>query len=661
MASLIDRRFIRILPLLAATLAVAIGTYFVGISAIDNLQTAQAEYEARSFSKYLVNEVEELPAIIDGTVTTGPSLYALSMIRPIGSVYKFRVYDRSGKLKIDSSPFAAGHIVSAQNAFEDGGALAVAMRGQSSFAMYEGDGKTLPRYYSEAMVPLTTGPTTIGVVSVLSDQTEAWPELFAQFRAVIGQILLLIGIAFCVPISLYVRKLVQFERTRRRLRHSFQHDALTGLVNRAGFVRLLNEELSNDRKSAGVGVLIVDLDRFKDINEANGQSVGDELLRRVGERVSGLLGEGQRVARLGADEFAIVQRLSTPGDLEQLGNTIARTLAYPFVVDSRTLQAGASIGYARFPEDGTSAEELMRAADVALRHAKAHARGRAVAFDPAMEAERRGRINIDRRLRAALAGNEFSLHYQPVYELRTGTLRGFEALVRLNDESGRPISPAQFIPVAEEIGLIGEIGGWVLNEACRTAVLWPDELFVAVNLSPAQFADGKIAEEVSDALRGSGLKPTRLELEVTESLLIGDSDRVLQQLLALKALGPSLALDDFGTGYSSLSYLWRFPFDKLKVDRSFMSDLSEQRSKSREILATILALGRVLNLQITAEGVETEAQAMVLRDLQCDLGQGYLFGRPQPVVDVAATILKGAIPAAPAPKAVSRSRRAAQS
>jgi EAL domain-containing protein (putative c-di-GMP-specific phosphodiesterase class I) len=227
-----------------------------------------------------------------------------------------------------------------------------------------------------------------------------------------------------------------------------------------------------------------------------------------------------------------------------------------------------------------------------------------------------------------------------VVEAAGGRLKGFEALLRLNDEDGRPIPPSEFIPVAEEVGLIAEIGIWVLREACRVAREWPDELFVAVNLSPAQFAQPGMANRVRDALDWSGLKPRRLELEVTESLLITESDKVLRELKALKALGASLALDDFGTGYSSLSYVWRFPFDKLKVDRSFMADLTSPGAKSREILSTIIALGRVLNLRITAEGVETEAQAAVLRELNCDLMQGYLVGRPQPTTDVAATIIR---------------------
>jgi EAL domain-containing protein (putative c-di-GMP-specific phosphodiesterase class I) len=233
------------------------------------------------------------------------------------------------------------------------------------------------------------------------------------------------------------------------------------------------------------------------------------------------------------------------------------------------------------------------------------------------------------------------LAYQPLYATDGLKLRGFEALLRMNDADGKPVSPAVFIPVAEEMGLIDRIGAWVLAEACRTAANWPEDVRIAVNLSPQQFEAGTIVGVVRDTLAATGLAPERLELEVTESLLLQDADSVIAQLEALKALGVMIALDDFGTGYSSLSYLWRFPFDKLKVDRSFMQDISDRNSKSREVLDTIIALGRVLELRVTAEGVETCEQAQALSEMKCDQMQGFLFGRPQPATDVAATILRG--------------------
>jgi EAL domain-containing protein (putative c-di-GMP-specific phosphodiesterase class I) len=242
-------------------------------------------------------------------------------------------------------------------------------------------------------------------------------------------------------------------------------------------------------------------------------------------------------------------------------------------------------------------------------------------------------------LRAALEQKEFELNFQPLCDATSGELRGFEALLRLEDDAGTPIPPTTFIPIAEEVGLIGEMGEWVLYEACRIAKDWPKDKLVSVNLSPAQFQSHNMPQLVEDVLEKTGLLPHKLELEVTESLLIADSEKVISDLMALKALGVSIALDDFGTGYSSLTYLWRFPFDKLKIDKSFMADLSVAGSKSREILSTIVALGKVLDLKVTAEGVETKEQAEVLKELDCDLVQGYLYGRPMLAIDVAAKMI----------------------
>jgi diguanylate cyclase (GGDEF)-like protein len=637
------RRLVRILPLVVATLIVGVGMYFVAQSAIDGMEVSRAEYAAKSFGKYLIEEVPHLEAVIRDGKPDAAADAALGTIRPIGTVFKFRLYDLDGNLRIDSSPFAAGHQVAMRNTFQDLVARSVSRTGEANYQMKRGDGSFLPDYYSEIMVPLFDGHRRIGVLSVLSDETETWPELFAQFRTLIVEVTGLIVVAFGVPVALYARKLSQLETTRRRLRHTAYHDDLTEAMNRTAFSRSLGEQMEAARQRGGaVGVHIIDLDRFKDINETNGHAVGDEVLKQVAMRLRRLLGTRERLARLGADEFAILQPmyLNASRAVDDLATDVARALSQPFAVGGQIVQTAASVGYASFPKDGRDEAALMRAADVALHHAKQHRRGGAIAFDPSMEVERQSRHRIDARLRAALADGEFDLHFQPVVEAVGGRLKGFEALLRLNDEDGRPIPPSEFIPVAEEVGLIAEIGMWVLREACRVAREWPDELFVAVNLSPAQFAQPGMANRVRDALDWSGLKPRRLELEVTESLLITESDKVLRELKALKALGASLALDDFGTGYSSLSYVWRFPFDKLKVDRSFMADLTAPGAKSREILSTIIALGRVLNLRITAEGVETAAQAAVLRELNCDLMQGYLVGRPQPTTEVAATIIR---------------------
>jgi EAL domain-containing protein (putative c-di-GMP-specific phosphodiesterase class I) len=316
----------------------------------------------------------------------------------------------------------------------------------------------------------------------------------------------------------------------------------------------------------------------------------------------------------------------------------------PFALDSVEVRIGASVGTARHPLDGATRERMLMAADLALYAAKRAGRGRAIGFSPEIEQEYRTRIALETRLRQAVETEDFELFYQPLYATDGKTLRAFEALLRLKDKDGNRIAPSVFIPIAEELRLIDRIGRWVLNEACRTAILWPESVSVAVNLSPLQFLGGGLSEIVRQVLAETGLDPRRLELEMTESVLLEKPEDILIQLRTIKALGVSIALDDFGTGYSSLSYLWRFPFDTLKVDGSFMIGLSDPNSRSREVLDTIMALGRVLNLHITAEGVETHEQIEILQTLRCDFVQGYLLGRPVAATDVAAVILNAMRP-----------------
>jgi EAL domain-containing protein (putative c-di-GMP-specific phosphodiesterase class I) len=311
----------------------------------------------------------------------------------------------------------------------------------------------------------------------------------------------------------------------------------------------------------------------------------------------------------------------------------------PFALGPVEVSIGASVGTSLHPVDGGSRERLLMASDLALYAAKRAGRGRSCRFTPEIEQEYRERIALETRLRQAVETEDFELFYQPLYATDGTTLRAFEALLRMKDSDGSIIAPAVFIPVAEELRLIDRIGRWVMREACRTATLWPDELCVAVNLSPLQFLGGGLAQTVRTVLAETGLDPKRLELEMTESVLLEKPEEILLQLHAIKAMGVSIALDDFGTGYSSLSYLWRFPFDTLKVDGSFMAGLSDPNSRSREVLDTIVALGRVLNLHITAEGVETREQIEILQTLRCDFVQGYLLGRPVASTEVASVIL----------------------
>jgi diguanylate cyclase (GGDEF)-like protein len=650
----------RFAPLAIATVVVGLGAYFVGYTAISDMQRSHAEYVAKSFSDYLVEEVGDLEQMILGRHTPEVVAAIIGAVKPVGTVYEFRLFDQNGVLRGDSSMFARGLTVGRNVEGRSSTAVSVLSTGRSHFKMHEGDGVDTPRYYSDITVPLLDGKRTIGVLSVLSDETETWPGLFDQFRTVLLQVLALVAVAFGIPGMLYLRKTGQLAKTARTLRLTAQYDELTGCLNRATFTRIVRDLLDGSvDKGLSVAVHFIDLDRFKDVNESMGHAAGDELLKQAAQRLRKLMGTRERIARLGADEFAICQPHYEHSSqvVAELATDIARAMAKPFEINGKKVLCGASVGYSRYPRDGATVDELFHAADLALHNAKTRCRGKALSFDPGMESERQLRTSIEARLRTSLVNSEFEINFQPLYDTATDKLKGFEALLRMTDNDGKPISPAEFIPIAESTGLIHDIGLWVLREACRMAKQWPADLSVAVNLSPAQFAAGDMATMVRDVLVWSGMDPKRLELEITESVLITDTETVLKELMAIKALGVSIALDDFGTGFSSLGYLWRFPFDKLKVDKSFMAEIAVEGSKSREILSSIIALGKVLDLKVTAEGVETEEQALVLRELRCDLVQGYLFGRPMRAIDVAATIMRGVSGKWPAPVQIDTYRK----
>ncbi len=634
----------RVVPLAFATAVVGLGAYFVGYSTISDMQRSHAEYVASSFGRYLVEEVGNLDAIVAGAHSAQVVAAVIGAVKPIGTVYDFRLFDKNSRLRADYARFKDGQVLHLADRVRNDVAANVLATSHVSFALREGDGVASPRYYSDITIPLVDGDKTIGTLSVLSDETETWPRLFDQFRSVLVQVALLVAAAFGIPGVLYLRKMRQLANAARSLRHSTQYDGLTGCLNRATFTRIVHDLVEGSQgKGLSVAVHVIDLDRFKDVNESHGHAAGDQLLKETALRLRRLMGTRERIARLGADEFAICQPyyVASPQVVAELADDIARAMAKPFELSGGKVLCGASVGYSYYGRDAHSVDALIQTADLALHNAKTRSRGKAVAFDPGMESQRQFRATIEQRLRTSLVNSEFEIVFQPVYETTTDRLRGFEALLRMTDNDGKPISPAEFIPIAESTGLIHDIGVWVLREASRIAKQWPEDLVVAVNLSPAQFAAGDMAAMVRDVLAWSGLAPHRLELEVTESVLITDTEVVLKELMAIKALGVSVALDDFGTGYSSLGYLWRFPFDKLKVDKSFMSDLTEEGSKSREILSTIIALAKVLDLKVTAEGVETEAQALVLRDLRCDLVQGFLFGRPTRTMDLPPIIQRG--------------------
>jgi len=427
-------------------------------------------------------------------------------------------------------------------------------------------------------------------------------------------------------------------RAEARINHMARHDALTDLPNRVEFRERLVAALHRVKRGESVAVLCLDLDRFKAVNDSLGHPAGDRLLVAVAERMRASVRELDTVARLGGDEFAIVQVGGVqPTGATTLAERVIQALSQPFDLDGHQVVVGASIGIAVAPHDGKDPDGLLRNADMALYRAKADGKGVFRFFEASMDAAMQARRSLETDLRLALARGEFELHYQPVVTLDTGGVTGFEALLRWHHPQRGMVPPLEFIALAEEIGLIGPIGEWVLRRACADAAAWSAPVRVAVNVSPAQFRGQSLVAAVYGALAMSGLPAARLELEITEAVMLEDTEATLATLRRLKELGVRIAMDDFGTGYSSLSYLRTFPFDKIKIDRSFIRNLPEA-TDSLAIVRAISGLGRSLGMVTTAEGVETSDQLDSLRAEGCQEVQGYMFSKPVPNGSVEAVL-----------------------
>jgi diguanylate cyclase (GGDEF)-like protein len=419
-----------------------------------------------------------------------------------------------------------------------------------------------------------------------------------------------------------------------RLRDLAHHDALTGLVNRARFAELLDNQLALG-STGTLAVLFLDLDRFKYVNDTLGHLIGDELLKVVAERLCSCIRDVDTVARLGGDEFAIIcTGVQGKEEVVGLAERICVAIKEPYDLGGMQAVVDVSIGISCAPDDARRSDELMKQADVALYRAKADGRGIYRFFEPEMVSRIEAQRKMEADLRRGLLNGHFELFYQPVVNIDDNRVVGLEGLLRWHHPERGLISPAEFIPVAEETGLIVALGEWALRQACADAARWPNEIKIAVNLSPAQFRSRNLAQVVINALARSGVSPRRLELEITEETLLGHNQENLAVLQQLRNLGIQIVMDDFGIGYSSLNYLRLFPFDRIKIDRSFVNDLSSGNNLSFAIVQAVTKLARALDVPSTAEGIETKEQLELVRAAGCTEFQGYLFSKPRPAAEI---------------------------
>ena len=416
-------------------------------------------------------------------------------------------------------------------------------------------------------------------------------------------------------------------RSEARIAHMAMHDDLTGLPNRASFNHWLDRELDRaELREEQVALAIIDLDRFKEINDTQGHAAGDMILQRIADAMTAVLGEGETVARIGGDEFAAAKHFASPAELSDFVARLSRCFDIPFGAQDG-IAVGASLGIATYPTDAMGREALLNNADLAMYRAKGNLGERICYYEQGMDESARHRRQLANDLRHAVARGELTVLYQPQHSLKTSEISGYEALLRWHHPRFGIVSPVEFIPIAEENGEIMKLGEWVLRTACAEAVFWPHRHKIAVNLSPVQLLQADLPEIVTQVLVETGLSPQRLELEITETALIADKVRSLHTLRRIKALGVSVAMDDFGTGYSSLDTLHSFPFDKIKIDKSFLLE-SEHNEQARAIIRAVLALGKSLQIPVLAEGVETIGQLELLVTEGCEEAQGYYFGKP---------------------------------
>jgi diguanylate cyclase (GGDEF)-like protein len=495
--------------------------------------------------------------------------------------------------------------------------------------LYQSSGGSQPTNFAALTLPLALDGDPRGTLVVYLDQSDQAKVLSSYFGLIAGITLLLLGAGVAVPAAFAWMRGRERRQAEAQVRYLEEHDALTGLSNRKAFNDSLAEAITRmQRDRSHIAVLCLDIDKFKEINEAADHSGGDQVLRDIGARIQATLREGDLIARLGGDEFAIaLVDITNLGDVMAFMNRLVDALRRPLQVAGKEMLVTTSVGIALAPADGDTATTVLRHAGIALARAKGDGGQRMCFFEQSMDKALQRRRMVEHELRLALGRDEFEVVYQPQFDLATERQCGSEALVRWQHPVHGKIAPGHFISVAEDTGLIVPLGEWVLRRACHDAVNWPAPLFVSVNLSPAQFRDGDVAETVAQVLKETGLPPERLELEITESLLINDTEEVLGKLNRLRQLGVHIAMDDFGTGYSSLSYLARFPFSKIKIDRQFIRNMTRDPAM-KAIVKTIIALGKSLDVAITAEGVETEEQAAMLREFGCPQVQGFLYGYP---------------------------------
>ena len=620
-----------------AALAAAV---FFGVDAtVNRAVSADAEHKARDWADYFIEHMPELDRLIVTGMPDADQLARLTVAEKIGDVFRFKLFDSTGAMTLVSDE--AAYANESASAREHSTKAADVLRtGVASIAVKDGTGRqNRPPLFVEAYVPIVdTLGNSRGVVEVYIDQTKTAALIKTAFAALTLGLALAAALVFGLPTIAFLLRSRQASEAKQRVEYLARYEPMTGLLNRASFTERLTRALEGGERQS-LTVVFLDVDDFKTINDTHGHEAGDEFLKHVASCVTALCRAGDIVARPGGDEFTLALAGRDEAEVIALVEQLMQAVGRPILIRGKSVSGRLSAGIYMVDRAVDTMADAIHKADTALYQAKLDGRNAWRLFSDELESSMRARRELEQLIRETVEREGFELHYQPLMQADTGICAGFEALLRLPDGKGGHVPPVVCVPVIESMGLIQSVGKWVIEEATRVAATWPDPLFVSVNLSVKQFQDGSLVEDVRRALAASGLAAAQLELEITESMLMQNTESIGRQISELRATGVSIAMDDFGTGYSSLGYLWQFRFDKLKIDRSFISALDDNGSQAREILDTIIMLGHKLEMTVTAEGIETAYQADVLSSLSCDHFQGFHYGRPQPSCDIASFLL----------------------
>ncbi|MFO1122076.1 MAG: bifunctional diguanylate cyclase/phosphodiesterase [Hyphomicrobiales bacterium] len=623
-----------------AALAGLIGLagYAFNENATTRMLEAEARLDARGWSEGLSHSIPDLGAIIAGMPPSQSTYNSLELVRRAGQVSSFRVYNAQGQLKLTSDGQTALQGMNQPVEVVDPEMAQALRQGREDTRIGHRAHDTDSRIHATAIVPVIGSSGIMGWIVADIDQSGRQ----ALFSSMATKVSLAIGfflMSACVLGFWYRNR--ERAMVEQRLEWLSQRDQLTGLINRGAFMKLAERKIADSAPKPPKSALIIcEVTPLTGIESMLADDARDHMALLTAQRLTRFAAGRFEVARIGRLSFALwVDQAPDPVEVLGLAKEITGALSEQVAWRDNVCTLQACAGIALTSCDGETPADLMRSAEIALHTAQEQGGPGYGFFNPEIAKDMRRQAAVQRAVTHAVAHGGFQLNYQPVYNIRTGELNGFEALSRLNDAELGQVSPAEFIPAAEQMGLITTIGAWCLGEACRAAAEWPPHLVVAVNLSPSQFLSGSLINDVRHALERARLPAYRLEVEITEGTLLNDSELVLGQLRMLRDMGVAVSLDDFGTGYSSLGYLWKFPFSKLKIDRSFVQAL-DQTQTARSILRSIIKLGHGLGLTVTAEGIETQKQYTALRDLGCDLAQGFLLDRPASSTDLAAIILR---------------------